>query len=158
MMTESQFSADDVKWMQHALQLAKVAQQQQEVPVGAVLVSGNEFIAEGWNCPIGTLDATAHAEIMALREGAKKIKNYRLVNTTLYVTLEPCLMCVGALVHARVSRVVFGAFEPKTGAVDSAFQLRDALQLNHRIEYQGGLLAGECSEMLKNFFRERRQV
>lgn len=156
MMSANHFSAQDLQWMQHAIGLAKQAALLQEVPVGAVLVHDNEIIGEGFNRPITTHDATAHAEIVALRNGAEKIKNYRLVNTTLYVTLEPCLMCVGAMVHARVQRVVFGAPDPKTGAVQSVFQLGQSSQFNHQIQYAGGLLADECGALLREFFRARR--
>lgn len=146
----------DQFWMQCAIQLAKKAAEQDEVPVGAVLVLDDQIIGEGWNRPISTQDPTAHAEVIALRQGAEKIKNYRLVNSTLYVTLEPCVMCVGAIVHARVQRVVFGAFDPKTGAVSSVYQLGGKNQFNHRVEYCGGLLANECGELLKKFFQARR--
>ncbi len=150
------FSDNDLSWMRHALQLAKDAANRQEVPVGAVLVLDEVIIGEGSNRPIGECDPTAHAEIIALRQGAKNIKNYRLVNATLYVTLEPCVMCVGALVHARVKRVVFGAADPKAGAVMSAFQMGAAQQFNHRVVYEGGLLAEECGQLLSDFFKARR--
>ena len=147
---------DDQFYMQRAIELAKKAAQNQEVPVGAVLVLENKIISEGWNRPIMSCDPTAHAEIVALREGAKQLNNYRLINTTLYVTLEPCAMCVGALVHARVKRVVFGAFDTKAGAVQSVFPLGSATQFNHRIEYLGGLLGETCGELLSGFFKARR--
>lgn len=147
---------DDQFYMQRAIELAKTAAQNQEVPVGAVLVFENQIVAEGWNRPISTCDPTAHAEIIALRAGAKHFNNYRLIDTTLYVTLEPCAMCVGALVHARVKRVVFGAFDAKAGAVQSVFSLGSATQFNHRIEYQGGLMAETCGAMLSEFFKARR--
>lgn len=150
------FSDQDFIWMQHALALAKEAANQQEVPVGAVLVLNEKIIAEGKNCPISACDPSAHAEIVALRQGAKSINNYRLVNSTLYVTLEPCVMCVGALVHARVKRVVFGAADPKAGAVKSAFQLGDSNFFNHRIVYEGGLLAEQCGQLLSDFFKTKR--
>ncbi len=150
------FSDNDLFWMQQALALAKEAGKMQEVPVGAVLVHDEAIIGEGSNRPIGAGDPTAHAEIIALREGAKHLKNYRLVNTTLYVTLEPCIMCVGAIVHARVKRVVFGASDPKAGAVTSVFQMGAEVRLNHRVVYEGGLLAKECGQLLSDFFRERR--
>lgn len=146
----------DVFYMQRAIQLAEAAARNQEVPVGAVLVLNDEIIGEGSNQPIQMHDPSAHAEMIALRSASEKIKNYRLVNTTLYVTLEPCLMCVGAIVHARVKRVVYGAPDPKTGAVASVFPLGESKQLNHRVEYQGGILAEACGELLKQFFRERR--
>src|SRR5580692_706357 len=129
------FSENDLSWMHHALALAKDAANRQEVPVGAVLVLDETMIGEGSNRPIGECDPTAHAEIVALRQGAQSLKNYRLVNSTLYITLEPCLMCVGAIVHARVKRVVFGATDPKTGAVNSVFQLGESDRFNHRVEY-----------------------
>lgn len=150
------FSVDDTVFMQRAIQLAKMAAEQEEVPVGAVLVLGNKIIGEGFNQPIKAHDPSGHAEIIALREGARKIGNYRLPHSTLYVTLEPCVMCVGAIVHARVLRVVYGAADPKTGAVSSVFRLGEAGQFNHRVEYIGGLLAGECGELLREFFRARR--
>ena len=149
-------SVIDNEYMLRAIELAKTAAQNHEVPVGAVLVLNDKIIGEGWNQPIKSCDPTSHAEIVALREGAKTIGNYRLVDTTLYVTLEPCAMCVGALVHARVKRVVFGAFDPKAGAVQSAFALGSADQFNHRIKYEGGLLKEACGLLLTDFFRERR--
>ena len=150
------FSERDHFWMQHAIQLAETAAKNEEVPVGAVLILDDKIIGEGSNRPIGQCDPSAHAEIVAVREGAKHLNNYRLVNSTLYVTLEPCLMCIGALTHARVKRVVFGAFDPKAGAVESAFQMGTTDKLNHRIEYQGGLLAESCGALLSEFFRARR--
>lgn len=143
--------------MRHAIALAQRAAAQGEVPVGAVLVKDDVLIAEGWNQPISACDPTAHAEIVALRAAAKQLGNYRLPGTTLYVTLEPCAMCVGALVHARVARVVFGASDPKSGAVSSALALGDSDKFNHRITWQGGVLAQECGEPLRAFFRQRRQ-
>lgn len=147
---------EEIHWMQRALQLANEAAQKGEVPVGAVLVLNNEVIGEGYNSPIAHHDPAAHAEMMAMRQGAAAIKNYRLVNTTLYVTLEPCLMCVGAMIHARVQRLVFGAKDPKAGAVVSQIKGLNQPFLNHRIDYAGGLLESECSELLRQFFRERR--
>ena len=152
------FSEQDHIWMQHAIQLAKTAAQHDEVPVGAVLVSENKILGEGFNRPIGHCDPTAHAEILALRAAGKEINNYRLIDTTLYVTLEPCLMCVGAVAHARVKRVIFGAYDLKTGAVQSAFQLGGIAKLNHRPAYQGGLLAEECGKLLSEFFQAKRIV
>jgi tRNA(adenine34) deaminase len=146
----------DAEWMQTALMLARRAAASGEVPVGAVLVQGESLLAQGWNQPIAAHDPTAHAEVMALRAAGLALGNYRLADTTLYVTLEPCLMCVGAIVHARVSRVVFGAFDPKSGAVVSCMHGFDANGLNHRVELTGGVLAEECGELLKQFFRERR--
>lgn len=146
----------DEAWMRHALRLAQRAEMLGEVPIGAVLVKHNQCLAEGWNSPIASHDATAHAEINALREAGTQIGNYRLVDTTLYVTLEPCVMCTGAISHARVKRLVFGAFDPKRGAVCNALNLADAEFLNHSINWQGGVLEAECSELLKAFFKVRR--
>lgn len=146
----------DVSWMQHAITLAETAAKQDEVPVGAVLVLNDTIIGESYNSPIKKCDPTAHAEILALREGAKVINNYRLIDTTLYVTLEPCLMCVGAIIHARVKRVVFGAYDPRAGAVCSAFHMNEDNKLNHRVVYEGGILAEECGKLLTDFFKVRR--
>lgn len=148
-------SADE-RWMRHAIQLAEQAEQAGEVPVGAVLVRDNALIAEGRNCPIETNDPTAHAEILALRAAGMALGNYRLIDTTLYVTLEPCVMCMGAISHARVRRIVYGATDPKRGAAGSIMQLADADFLNHRIEVYGGLLGNECGTQLRAFFRSRR--
>lgn len=142
--------------MRHALALAERAGGMGEVPVGAVLVKDDMLIAEGWNCPISTNDPTAHAEIMALRTAGAQLGNYRLVDTVLYVTLEPCVMCMGAIIHARVKRLVFGAPDPKRGAVCSALQLADTEFLNHKVENQGGVLEENCSSLLRQFFKERR--
>lgn len=142
--------------MRHALRLAQRAENLGEVPVGAVLVYEEQCVAEGWNSPIVLSDPTAHAEILALRSAGKALTNYRLVNTTLYVTLEPCVMCMGAISHARVQRLVFGAFDPKRGAVCNALSLSDAPFLNHRIAWQGGVLEADCSAVLRDFFRARR--
>jgi len=142
--------------MRHAMQLAEQAEKAGEVPVGAVLVRNDALIAEGRNCPIETNDPTAHAEILALRAAGIALGNYRLVDTTLYVTLEPCVMCMGAISHARVRRIVYGATDPKRGAAGSIMQLADADFLNHRIEVSGGLLGDECGTQLREFFRSRR--
>ncbi|CAG7857480.1 hypothetical protein MCAMS1_02320 [biofilm metagenome] len=142
--------------MRHALRLAQRAESLGEVPVGAVLVKENQCISESWNTPIADHDATAHAEINAIRAAGRLINNYRLIDTTLYVTLEPCMMCVGAIAHARVKRLVFGAFDPHRGAICSALNLADAGFLNHKVSWDGGVLEAECSEMLKNFFKCRR--
>ncbi|MCX7124603.1 MAG: tRNA adenosine(34) deaminase TadA [Gammaproteobacteria bacterium] len=147
---------NDQRWMQHALLLAKKAIAENEVPVGAVITCDNELVSEGWNQPIQLNDPTAHAEIMALRNAAKKLNNYRLNNTTLYVTLEPCTMCVGAMIHARIDRLVFGAFDPKAGAVKSVFQLLDTPNFNHKIKLTGGVLSDESAFLLKAFFKLRR--
>jgi len=146
----------DADWMQAALVLAGKAAADGEVPVGAVLVQGESLLAEGWNQPIAAHDPTAHAEVMALRAAGQALGNYRLADTTLYVTLEPCLMCVGAIVHARIARLVFGAFDPKSGAVTSCLQGFEAPGLNHRVTSSGGVLADECGKILKEFFRNRR--
>ena len=146
----------DQFWMQRAIELAKLAESCGEVPVGAVLVKDDQIIGEGYNSPISEKDPTAHAEIRALRDAAQRIGNYRLLNTTLYVTLEPCLMCVGAIVHARISDVVFGAHEPKTGAAGSAFDVLTSPKHNHRVELRGGVLADDCAQLLTDFFQQRR--
>jgi len=150
-----QLSTDE-QFMQHALFLANKAEQEGEVPVGAVLVKDNEIIGEGWNHPISKHDPTAHAEIMALRDAAEKIGNYRLPDTTLYVTLEPCVMCAGAIIHARVKKVVFGARDPKTGAAGSVFDVLGTDKLNHKVEVESGVLEKECAEKLTAFFKARR--
>ncbi len=137
---------NDQHFMQHALLLAKKAQDQNEVPVGAVIVLDNKIIGEGWNQPIQSNDPTAHAEIIAIRSAAKNIHNYRLVNSILYVTLEPCLMCIGAIMHARIKKLIFGASDPKVGA---------ASLLKHT-ESQGGVCEAECATMLKDFFKLKR--
>jgi tRNA(adenine34) deaminase len=147
----------DEHWMNQALALAEKAEGQGEVPVGAVLVHDGELIGAGWNQPIGCHDPSAHAEVTALRDAGKRLGNYRLAQTTLYVTLEPCLMCVGALVHARVARVVYGAADPKSGAVDTCCQGFELPGLNHRVAVTAGVLADECSDILRRFFRVRRR-
>ena len=147
---------DDNKWMAIAIEHAKKAAQLGEVPVGAVLVLDGKLIAQTHNQPISNNDPTAHAEIQLLRIAGKKLNNYRLPNSTLYVTLEPCMMCLGAMIHARVSRVVFGANDEKTGACGSCHDLSTSKCLNHSIDVLGGVLANESSTLLKSFFRERR--
>lgn len=143
--------------MQQALMLAAKAEQENEVPVGALVVSEfGEILGEGWNRPIASSDPTAHAEVIALRQAAAKVANYRLVNSTLYVTLEPCMMCCGALIHARVKRVVFGACEPKAGAVNSQLQLLNLPHTNHSIEVVSGVCEQVCSNLLSAFFKRRR--
>ncbi|OAI04438.1 tRNA adenosine(34) deaminase TadA [Methylomonas methanica] len=146
----------DEEWLRYAIRLAQRAESQGEVPVGAVLVYNNRCIAEGWNQPIQNNDPTAHAEIIALRKAGQILNNYRLIDTTLYVTLEPCVMCMGAIAHARVKRLVFGAYDPKRGAVCHALQLSDAAFLNHSVEWTGGILEADCAELLSDFFRARR--
>ena len=144
-------------FMVRALELACRAAADGEVPVGAVLVRDGQVVGEGWNRPIGSDDATAHAEVQALRDAGARLGNYRLPGTTLYVTLEPCVMCAGALVHARVARVVYGAADPKGGAAGSVFDLLPSdARFNHRVACEGGLMAEECGELLRAFFRERR--
>lgn len=136
--------------------MAGLAREADEVPVGAVLVQDGEIIGRGWNQPIRAHDPSAHAEIMALRDAATRLGNYRLPQTTLYVTLEPCVMCAGALMHARVGRIVFGARDPKTGAAGSVVNLFAETRLNHHAQIQGGVLEAECGAMLSEFFRARR--
>lgn len=147
----------DEYWMAEALLLAEKAAAAGEVPVGAVVVLGNEIIGKGWNQPITGSDPTAHAEIMALRDAARHVGNYRLVDAELYVTLEPCSMCAGAIVHARIKRLVYGALEPKAGVVASRNDFFAQDFLNHRPECEGGVLAGQCAAILQAFFRDRRQ-
>ena len=144
-------------WMRHALTLAQRAWDEGEVPVGAVLVYQNQVIGEGWNRPIGRHDPTAHAEIMALRQGGVVLQNYRLIDTTLYVTLEPCVMCAGAMVHSRISNLVFGARDAKTGAAGSLIDVLHHPGMNHRVEITEGALAEQCSGLLSDFFRHRRE-
>ncbi|MFC1772046.1 tRNA adenosine(34) deaminase TadA [Pseudomonadota bacterium] len=146
----------DSHWMQHALHLAEQAAQQDEVPVGAVVVLDEEAVGEGWNQPISSCDPTAHAEIIALRDAAQRIGNYRLTGATLYVTLEPCLMCAGAMIHARIERLVFGASDPKRGAVNSTTHAFETQGLNHRVTFTGGVMASACAGRLHDFFRARR--
>jgi tRNA(adenine34) deaminase len=151
--------AGDEYWMREALKQAQKAADMDEVPVGAVLLDkSGECLASGHNQPIAAVDPTAHAEIVVLREAAKYMNNYRLPETTLYVTLEPCTMCIGALVQARVARIVYGATEPKTGAIESAQRLFETGEFNHNPEVQGGVLDEECSGLLSRFFEARRQV
>jgi tRNA(adenine34) deaminase len=146
----------DVDFMQQALRLAERAARDGEVPVGALLVLGSDVIGEGWNRPIGNLDPTAHAEIIALREGAQRLKNYRLTAATLYATLEPCAMCMGAVLNARVARVVFGAWDPKAGACGSVIDLPREPRLTHRIDVFGGVCSEESAALLGRFFASRR--
>jgi tRNA(adenine34) deaminase len=147
----------DQYWMQLALEQAQLAAAAGEVPVGAVLIRDNELIASGFNQPISSCDPTAHAEVVALRTASAQLSNYRLPDTTLYVTIEPCTMCAGALVHARIKRLVYGATEPRAGAVVSANKLLDGEQFNHRIEVEGGVLAEQCGAILQKFFRDKRR-
>lgn len=143
--------------MEKALELARKAESAGEVPVGAVLVKDEQLIAEGWNQPVSSHDATSHAEIMAMREAGKSLNNYRLIDTTMYVTLEPCSMCVGAMIHARVAKVVYGASEPRTGALGGAFNLLMSNDHNHNFDVVSGVLAEESRDMLQSFFQSRRK-
>lgn len=148
----------DEDWMAYALTLAAKGEAMGEVPVGAVIVAGGEILGEGWNRPISDRDPTAHAEIVALRDAARRVQNYRLPDSTLYVTLEPCTMCAGALVHARIARLVYGTVEPKAGVVESRAQLLQADYFNHRVVVLGGVRAGECQHQLSYFFQWRREL
>lgn len=150
------FTPEDHAFMQRALELARQGGALGEVPVGAVLVVNGSVVGEGFNAPISRHDPTAHAEVMALRDAAARIGNYRLENSTLYVTLEPCTMCVGALVHARVQKVVYAAAEPKAGSLLSARRQLESGYYNHIFEFEGGLLADAAGSMLSDFFRRRR--
>ena len=147
----------DLRWMQYAIELAKRGQANDEVPVGAVVVKDNQVVGEGWNQPIGQHDPSAHAEMVALRAAGQALSNYRLLDTTLYVTLEPCVMCAGAIMHARVARVVYGADDPKAGAAGSVVDLFANQKLNHHVKLESGLLARECGELLSQFFKSRRK-
>lgn len=149
------FDEDD-RWMTRCLELAAQAAENGEVPVGAVIVKDDEIIGEAYNQPISTADPSAHAEIQALRAAAKKENNYRLSGATMYVSIEPCTMCAGALVHARIARLVYGALEPRAGAIVSRSQVLDAEYLNHHVDHVGGCLANESSQLIKEFFRLRR--
>ena len=151
-MTEN----NDEFWMRHALTLARRAWDEGEVPVGAVLVHQGRVIGEGWNRPISHHDPTAHAEMMAIRQGGKVIENYRLLDTTLYVTLEPCVMCAGAMIHGRVGRLVYGARDAKTGAAGSLLDVLGHPGMNHHVQTEQGVLAEECAALLSDFFRQRR--
>ncbi len=142
--------------MQHALTLASQAELAGEVPVGALLVRDDTLLAEAWNRPIGNRDPTAHAEILALRMAADTHDSYRLTGTTLYVTLEPCAMCAGAMIHARIERLVFGAHDPKSGAAGGVIDVTGCSALNHRIEVTGGVLEQACGTMLRSFFKAKR--
>lgn len=146
----------DRQFMQQALDQAKLAAAAGEVPVGAVLVRDGQVISTGFNQPISHSDPSAHAEMMALRAAAQSESNYRLPGTTLYVTLEPCTMCAGAMLHARVERVVFGATDPKTGAAGSVLNIFSEKQINHQTQVDGGIMSEECGQLLRDFFKERR--
>lgn len=148
----------DQEWMRYAIRLAQRAELQAEVPVGALLVFENRCIAEGWNQAIQKNDPTAHAEIVAIRKAGEVQQNYRLIETTLYVSLEPCVMCMGAIAHARISRLVYGAHDPIRGAVCHALQLADAPFLNHRVDWTAGVLEEDCAQLLTDFFKSRRNT
>ena len=148
---------NDEYWMRHALKLAEKAESLGEVPVGAVIVKDDEILAEGWNQPILSNDATAHAEIMVLRAAGEMLNNYRITDAELFVTLEPCSMCVGALIHARIKRVVFAASEPRTGALGGAFNLLESNDHNHIFDVDSGVLADESRNLIQTFFKKRRK-
>jgi len=153
----SGFTADDERFMRRALALAQhAADEHEEVPVGAVLVTNGQIVGEGWNQSISHHDPSAHAEIRALREAGTRLNNYRFPESSLYVTLEPCVMCAGAIVHARVGRVVYAAPDPKTGAAGSVFDTLISDRHNHRVDVAKGLCAAESSELLRSFFKQRR--
>jgi len=156
MIDAGDFSAADRRWMEYALNLARRAEAEGEVPVGAVVVNEAGLLGEGWNRNITLSDPTAHAEILALREAGLRLGNYRLPGCVLYVTLEPCAMCVSAAIHARLDRLVFGASDPKTGALGGTYFLPEIHSHNHRLEYRGGLLAEPAGQLLRAFFRARR--
>ena len=147
---------DDEKWMNLAIKQAIKAEEKDEVPVGAVIVKNGVLLAEAHNQTISTNDATAHAEIQLLRAAGKKLKNYRQIHSTIYVSLEPCAMCLGAMVHARITRIVFGAYNPKTGVCGSCSDLTNVDFFNHKIDIKGGVLETKCSKLLQDFFKTRR--
>ena len=148
--------SDDEQWMSLAIKQAIKAEEEGEVPVGAILVKNGLLIAKAHNQPISTNDATAHAEIQLLRAASKKLQNYRLTDTTLYVTVEPCAMCFGAMIHARIKRIVFGAYDPKTGVCGSCEDLTNADCFNHEINISGGVSENKCRQLLTKFFKSRR--
>ena len=147
---------EDSKWMQRAFELAQKAKAHDEVPVGAVIVHEDKNIGEGWNQPISSNDPTAHAEIIALRDAGNKVGNYRLPNATMYVTLEPCAMCAGAIIHARLSKIIFAVTDSKTGACGSVFNLLKSEELNHKVEIGKGIMEDECRSLIQTFFKEKR--
>ncbi|TPH16733.1 tRNA adenosine(34) deaminase TadA [Litorilituus lipolyticus] len=153
----SQDISSDEKFMKRAFELAQQAEQHDEIPVGAVVVYQDEIIGEGFNQSIMLNDPSAHAEMMAIRAAGKRINNYRLLDCTLYVTLEPCAMCAGLLVHSRIKRVVFASLDLKTGAAGSVFNLLNTPKLNHQVDVHSGVMAQECSQLLSAFFKRRRQ-
>jgi len=146
----------DEEWMQHAFQLAKKSKEHDEVPVGAIVVYEDEIIGKGWNQPILSHNPTAHAEMMALKNAGEKIGNYRLPKSTMYVTLEPCVMCAGAIVHARIARLVYAVDDEKTGACGSVFNVVQTDKLNHRVRIEKGVLEKECRTLIQDFFKEKR--
>lgn len=146
----------DQYWMQQALKQAQQGAAVEEVPIGAILIRNNQILSASYNQPIAAVDPTAHAEILCIREAAKQVQNYRLIDTTLYVTLEPCSMCAGAIIQARIPRVVFAASEPRSGAAGSVFNVLQNPVLNHRVEVESGVMAEESAEILRNFFKQRR--
>lgn len=156
-MSQSSFTPEDEQFMRRAIELARIAESEGEVPVGALLVKDGEVIAEGWNRSIGAHDATAHAEIQTLRKAGEVLQNYRLLDTTLYVTLEPCPMCAGALLHSRVKRIVFGAPDLKAGAAGTVLNLFEHQAAYHYADVEHGLLEQECREQLQSFFKRRRK-
>ena len=149
-------ATDDELWMEEALRAARRALEAGEVPVGAVVVCQGSIVGRGWNRNIADSDPSAHAEILALRDAGTALGNHRLADCELFVTIEPCAMCAGAMVHARIKRVIYGALDPKAGAVESVMQVLNHPRLNHRMEISGGVLAGRCAELLQDFFRNRR--
>jgi tRNA(adenine34) deaminase len=155
-IAQQAWSPADISFMTRAMELAKMAEAAGEVPVGAVVVKDGAIVGEGWNRPISTRDPSAHAEMIAMRAAAQTLDNYRLLDTTLYVTLEPCSMCAGAMVHARVRRLVYAATDPRAGAAGSIFNIVQHAALNHRVETNAGLMAQECALMLREFFASRR--
>ncbi|MFT5396551.1 MAG: tRNA(adenine34) deaminase [Gammaproteobacteria bacterium] len=146
----------DKEWMQCAFKLAQKAKEHDEVPVGAVIVHEDKIIGEGWNQPISSNDPTAHAEIIALRDAGNNVGNYRLPDATMYVTLEPCAMCAGAIIHARLSKIIFAVADPKTGACGSIFNLLQAEELNHKVEIDKGIMEDECRSLIQTFFKVKR--
>ncbi len=150
------WTTEDQAFMERAMDLARMAEAAGEVPVGAVVVKNGQIVGEGWNRPISTRDPSAHAEMIAMRAAAATLDNYRLLDTTLYVTLEPCAMCAGAMVHARVKRLVYAATDPRAGAAGSIFNIVQHAALNHRIDTRSGLMAVECAGLLRSFFASRR--
>ena len=157
-MTDCTFTEDDTRWMRQALELARHSVSLNEVPVGAVIVRDQLLLGQGWNAPISTYDSTHHAEIAAIRAAGESVQNYRLSGSTLYVTLEPCTMCFGAMIHARIGRVVYGTREPRAGVLVSKLKLPDVTFYNHQIAVEGGLLADESAQLLAHFFEARRST